>query len=83
MSLEMLDDLMQGAERDLVNIWQKMNAKRFDLHLLKPKTVGTKATPEGIELTFVPAEEGEAEATQELRPTTFARRGESSGCHVS
>ncbi|MFN7857169.1 MAG: FAD-dependent oxidoreductase, partial [Acidovorax sp.] len=28
--VEMMDGLMQGADRDLVKIWQKMNAKRFD-----------------------------------------------------
>ncbi|WP_298214650.1 FAD-dependent oxidoreductase, partial [Acidovorax sp.] len=27
--VEMMDGLMQGADRDLVKIWQKMNAKRF------------------------------------------------------
>jgi dihydrolipoamide dehydrogenase len=46
--VEMLDGLMQGADRDLVKIWQKMNAKRFDNIMLKTKTVGAKATPEGI-----------------------------------
>ncbi|MFZ4626082.1 MAG: dihydrolipoyl dehydrogenase, partial [Rhodoferax sp.] len=56
--VEMLDGLMQGADRDLVKIWQKMNAKRFDAIMLKTKTVGAKATPEGIEVTFAPAEEG-------------------------
>jgi pyruvate/2-oxoglutarate dehydrogenase complex dihydrolipoamide dehydrogenase (E3) component len=43
--VEMLDGLMQGADRDLVKIWQKMNAKRFDNIMLKTKTVGAKATP--------------------------------------
>ena len=38
--VEMLDGLMQGADRDLVKIWQKMNAKRFDNIMLKTKTVG-------------------------------------------
>ncbi|MBY0454718.1 MAG: dihydrolipoyl dehydrogenase [Burkholderiaceae bacterium] len=56
--VEMMDGLMQGADRDLVKIWQKMNAKRFDHILLKTKTVGARATPEGIEVTFAPAEEG-------------------------
>jgi dihydrolipoamide dehydrogenase len=50
--VEMMDGLMQGADRDLVKIWQKMNAKRFDNIMLKTKTVGAKATPEGIEVTF-------------------------------
>ncbi len=56
--VEMLDGLMQGADRDLVKIWQKMNAPRFDNIMLKTKTVGAKATPEGIEVTFASAEEG-------------------------
>ena len=50
--VEMLDGLMQGADRDLVKIWQKMNAPRFDNIMLKTKTVGAKATPDGIEVTF-------------------------------
>jgi dihydrolipoamide dehydrogenase len=29
-----------------------MNAKRFDLQLLKTKTVSARALPEGIEVTF-------------------------------
>lgn len=56
--VEMLDGLMQGADRDLVKIWQKMNAKRFDNILLKTKTISARALPEGIEVTFAPAEEG-------------------------
>ena len=50
--VEMLDGLMQGADRDLVKIWQKMNAPRFDNIILNTKTVGAKATPAGIEVTF-------------------------------
>jgi dihydrolipoamide dehydrogenase len=57
--VEMLDGLMQGADRDLVRIWQKMNAPRFDNIMLKTKTVGARALPEGIEVTFAPAEEGD------------------------
>ena len=56
--VEMLDGLMQGADRDLVKVWQKMNAPRFDNIMLKTKTVGAKATPEGIEVTFESAEPG-------------------------
>ncbi|MBX9818394.1 MAG: FAD-dependent oxidoreductase, partial [Burkholderiaceae bacterium] len=50
--VEMMDGLMQGADRDLVKIWQKMNAKRFDNIMLKTKTVSARALPEGIEVTF-------------------------------
>jgi dihydrolipoamide dehydrogenase len=56
--VEMLDGLMQGADRDLVKIWQKMNAKRFDNIMLKTKTVSARALPEGIEVSFAAAEEG-------------------------
>jgi dihydrolipoamide dehydrogenase len=56
--VEMLDGLMQGADRDLVRVWQKMNAGRFDNIMLKTRTVGARATPEGIEVTFASAEEG-------------------------
>jgi dihydrolipoamide dehydrogenase len=40
--VEMMDGLMQGADRDLVKVWQKMNAKRFDNIMLKTKTVGAR-----------------------------------------
>jgi dihydrolipoamide dehydrogenase len=56
--VEMMDGLMQGADRDLVKIWQKMNAPRFDNIMLNTKTVGAKATPAGIEVTFASAMEG-------------------------
>ncbi|NMM09230.1 MAG: dihydrolipoyl dehydrogenase [Polaromonas sp.] len=50
--VEMLDGLMPGADRDLVKVWQKMNAPRFDNLMLNTKTVGAKVTPAGIEVTF-------------------------------
>jgi dihydrolipoamide dehydrogenase len=50
--VEMLDGLMQGADRDLVKVWQKMNAPRFDNIMLKTKTVGAEATKEGILVRF-------------------------------
>src|SRR5262249_53717646 len=50
--VEMLDGLMQGADRDLVKVWEKMNAKRFGKVMLKTKTVGGKATEAGIEVSF-------------------------------
>lgn len=50
--VEMLDGLMQGADRDLVKVWEKINAHRFDNLMLKTKTVGAKATDAGIEVSF-------------------------------
>ncbi len=50
--VEMLDGLMQGADRDLVKVWQKMNAKRFDHVMLKTKTVGAQSTADGVLVSF-------------------------------
>ncbi len=50
--VEMMDGLMQGADRDLVKVWEKMNKGRFDNIMLKTKTVGAEATPEGIKVQF-------------------------------
>ena len=56
--VEMMDGLMQGADRDLVKVWQKMNAPRFDNIMVNTKTVGAEATPEGIKVSFAPAKDG-------------------------
>ncbi|WHZ11562.1 MAG: Dihydrolipoamide dehydrogenase of pyruvate dehydrogenase complex [Burkholderiaceae bacterium] len=50
--VEMLDGLMQGADRDLVKVWQKMNTPRFDNIMLKTRTVGAEATKQGIRVMF-------------------------------
>jgi dihydrolipoamide dehydrogenase len=50
--VEMLDTLMTGADRDLVKVWQKMNAPRFDRVMLGTKTVAAQATGEGIRVEF-------------------------------
>ena len=50
--VEMLDGLMQGADRDLVKVWQKLNAPRFDNIMLKTKTVAAEATADGIRVKF-------------------------------
>jgi dihydrolipoamide dehydrogenase len=56
--VEMMDGLMQGADREAVKVWQKYNAHRFDNIMLKTKTVGVEALPEGIKVTFEAAEAG-------------------------
>ena len=58
--VEMMDGLMQGADREAVKVWQKYNAHRFDNIMLKTKTVGVEALPEGIKVSFESAEEGKA-----------------------
>jgi dihydrolipoamide dehydrogenase len=50
--VEMLDGLMQGPDRDLVKVWEKHNAQRFDKVMLKTRTVAVEAQPEGLRVTF-------------------------------
>jgi dihydrolipoamide dehydrogenase len=64
--VEMLDSLMQGADRDLVKVWQKMNAPRFDKLMLKTKTVGAQATKEGIRVQFEGLDGAKSEGLYDL-----------------
>jgi dihydrolipoamide dehydrogenase len=50
--VEMMDGLMLGADRDLVRVWQKYNAGRFDKVMLKTKTVAVEAKPDGLWAKF-------------------------------
>ena len=50
--VEMLDGVMMGADRDLVRVWEKKNAGRFDNMMLGTKTVSAQATPAGIRVAF-------------------------------
>jgi len=64
--VEMMDGLMQGADRDLVKVWQKMNAHRFDQILLKTRTVGAQATADGIRVNFETSEGKTTEGMYDL-----------------
>lgn len=50
--VEMLDGLMQGADRDVVKVWEKFNAKRFDRVMLKTRATKLEAVKEGIKVWF-------------------------------
>ena len=50
--VEMLDGVMLGADRDLVRVWEKKNAGRFDNMMLGTRTISAQATPAGIRVTF-------------------------------
>ena len=50
--VEMMDGLMQGADRDLEKVWEKMNAHRFDNIMTGTKTVAVEAKEDGIYVTF-------------------------------
>jgi dihydrolipoamide dehydrogenase len=64
--VEMMDGLMQGADRDLVKVWEKMNKGRFDNIMLKTKTVGAQATPEGIKVQFEGLDGSKSEGIYDL-----------------
>ncbi len=61
--VEMMDGLMQGADRDLVKVWEKHNAHRFDRIMLRTKTVAAEAKADGIHVRF----EGEAAPAEAQR----------------
>ena len=50
--VEMLDTLMPGPDRDLVKVWQKVNARRFERIMLKTRTVAVEARPDGLWVSF-------------------------------
>jgi len=50
--VEMMDGLMLGADRDLVAVWQKFNAPRFDKVMLKTKTTKVEAAKDGLRVSF-------------------------------
>ena len=64
--VEMLDGLMQGADRDLVKVWQKMNAHRFDRLMLKTKTVAAEAGTDGIRVRFEGLDGAKSEGVYDL-----------------
>lgn len=61
--VEMQPILMQGADRDLVRVWQNMNKHRFDHIMLNTKTVAAEAKEDGIWVSF----EGEGAPTEPQR----------------
>jgi dihydrolipoamide dehydrogenase len=50
--VEMMDGLMLGADRDLVAVWQKFNARRFDNVMLKSKTTKVEPGKDGLRVSF-------------------------------
>ena len=57
--VEMLDVLMFGADRDLVKVWEKRNAPRFNRLMLKTKTTKAEARADGIHVEFDQGEPGD------------------------
>jgi dihydrolipoamide dehydrogenase len=55
--VEMMDGLMLGADRDLVAVWQKINAPRFDQVMLKTRTTKVEPSNDGLRVSFEGKEE--------------------------
>src|SRR5207245_4085389 len=49
---ERMGGLMLGADRDLVAVWQKFNAGRFDAVMLKTRTTKAEVAKDGIKVSF-------------------------------
>jgi dihydrolipoamide dehydrogenase len=75
--VEMMDGLMQGADRDMVKVWQKYNEKRFDRVMTKTKTVGVEALPEGIKVIFESADPSVAAPEPQLYDMVLVAVGRS------
>ena len=65
--VEMMEGLMQGADRDLVKVWQKHNAHRFDNIYVNTKTVAVQAKEDGIYVTFEKANDTSTAPTEPQR----------------
>ncbi|TXI76496.1 MAG: dihydrolipoyl dehydrogenase [Dokdonella sp.] len=50
--VELASMLMLGADRDLVKVWEKKNAHRFERVLLNTGVVAARPTDAGIEVTY-------------------------------
>lgn len=50
--VEMQTGLMPGADRDVVKVWEKKNAHRFDRIMLETRTVSAQAKDDGIWVSF-------------------------------
>ena len=75
--VEMMDGLMQGADRDMVKVWQKFNEKRFDRIMTKTRTVAVEALKEGIKVTFESADPAVAAPEPQLYDMVLVAVGRS------
>ena len=61
--VEMADSLMPGADPDLVKVWQKHNASRFNAVMLKTRTTAAESHDDGVHVSF----DGESAPGEPLR----------------
>ena len=88
--VEVLDRLMGEADRDLVDVWQKRNAHRFERVMTKTKVTAVTAHPEGIYASFDDGAGSESEQIYDFvlvatgrKPNGTSIGAESAGVNVS
>ncbi len=59
--VEMTAGLMPGVDRDLVKVFEKRNAPRFEKVMLKTRVTAVEARPEGLRVSFAGASDNESE----------------------
>ncbi len=72
--VEMMDSVMAGADADLVKVWQKKNAGRFNAVMLSTKTVSAEATAKGVKVKFEGAQALKEVQTYDLVLVAVGRR---------
>ncbi len=72
--VEMADTLMAGADADLVKVWEKRNARRFDRVMLRTRTVGVTCRPDGVMVKFEGEQAPESEQKYDLVLVAVGRR---------
>ena len=83
--VEMGPSLMPGADRDLVQVWEKHYAGRFGRVMLSTKTTAAQAKPQGIEVSFAAMADGRralASGTYDLVLQAVGRRPNGDQCGV-
>ncbi len=87
--VEMLDELMPGADRDLVRVWQRFNERRFGSMMLGTRTVRAQADAQGVHVWFEGAKAPADSQCYDLvlsavgrRPNGHAIGAQAAGLHV-
>ena len=87
--VEMLDELMPGADRDLVRVWQRFNERRFGSMMLGTRTVRAQADAQGVHVWFEGAKAPADPQCYDLvlsavgrRPNGHAIGAQAAGLHV-
>lgn len=71
--VELMDQLIPGADADLIRPLHKRVQKRYEAIYLKTKVIRIEALEEGLKVTFEGASEGDTEGTEAPEPQVYDR----------